>query len=123
MPDTASLGPGGNKCNVFDIFACLISSACWRREYLAGAHRFVFVLKRGRKGFGWPWAMGWTSVDAGEDKCLGMGALYGARTRIVGARISFRRKFLIACNADAARACADIDDANQRPNNFNPKLN
>lgn len=112
MSDTGSLGPGGNKCNVFESFACLISSACWRREYLAGAHRFVFVLKRGRKGFGWPWAVGWaSSVDAGEDKCLGMGALYGASTRIVGARISFRRNFLITSNAAVARACADIDDA------------
>jgi len=77
MSDAVSLGPGGTRCSVFEAFAFLIKTACWRREYLGGAQRLVFVLKRGRKGFGWPWALGSLAADPDTlevDVGLGMGA-------------------------------------------------
>jgi len=79
MSSASNLGPGGSKCTVFEILAFLINSACWRKEYFGGAQRFVFVLKRGRKGFGWPWGLGWASASVklvfpAEGSGLGMGA-------------------------------------------------
>lgn len=105
---------------MFDSFAFFMSSACWRREYLAGAQRPVSILNRGRNGLGWPCGLIVASVvglkvlltvrvdcdDAGvaaalgvEESGLGMGARYWVSTCILGARISFKRKFLTACRA------------------------
>jgi hypothetical protein len=55
-------------------------------------------------------------ADNTEDGCLGMGALYGVSARIVGALISFCRKFLTACNANAAGDCEGIQDAKKERN-------
>ena len=57
ISDELSLGPGGRRWRVLEAFAALMSFACWRREYFAGAQRPVSVLYLARKGLGCPWPL------------------------------------------------------------------